>query len=351
MNCNIVENIDNIILDSSNWTSCVKHNYKNNQNKINNYIKKFNTINFCDEINQLTLTNRIGSESVFGQVFKYAPPQDQDLLFAIKLIPILVNDSSIVNKEIETATTLSKTNLPYYPKVYVYGYCNNTIIREKNKEDIKTTAVFMVTELLSFDLYQLLYDEKLSKNITENLLINIITSIINIIDDLNNTQRIIHNDLHVGNIMFRCISPNSIEPVFIDFGLSVKNDQSIFKFNDIKTFFKSLLNNSYELSFLSKFPCIIKSIEYTLDILSLNEFNTLEEYKQFFIISFCMNKIPTNLISIDNFNKNIELYKTLRTGNIKTLQNNLLKRMGDWVETEFDPDSFDEFEDFDLIDE
>lgn len=271
-------------------------------NKENNYetnnsdrITKFHEINYkLNDINlcQIEALERIGSDSTMGEVYKY---DIEDENIAIKILPIINSRSEKINQnEITLAKQVSQLVLEnkskYFPIVYYDIFCNSTFYYEhsnskfaiqslnyqyylylkemfKNEPDIVKNIdsyykagkniieyiesqliennSLLINELFSINS-QLLFSELaytdlrhyLTKRISKEILNIIVLQVLEGIRDLQIYCNIVHNDLHLGNILLLYNPEKEINIMIHDFGRS----KSITKLSlinlktDIRTF-------------------------------------------------------------------------------------------------------------------
>lgn len=260
-----------------------------------------NGSNLCQDVDKLLLDTRIGSESSNAQVFRYIPVPDSDErnVFAIKIVPYeKKSEANQIVKEIDIGKELSSaddTPWTMYPKIYASGKCgevsvkkDSNLYRKYRKETLK--AYYIVYELLSYDLIQLI-DSNI--DVSSSKVIKIISNIFDAIDDLNNTRMIKHNDLHCGNVMFRCDSKGlNLKPVLIDFGMSndyTESDVFVDKYGDIVALFNSLSSRLDKPLFKDKSNIkfaiqVINDMLLEADYIEMDKYiNTVSNFKKFFI--------------------------------------------------------------------
>lgn len=230
-------------------------------------------VNRFDNQCQLNIEKRIGMESTMAEVYKV---NIQEFEVAAKLLPILSNESLIGNqKEIEFATKASELVLSkesvYFPLVYTSTFCPETYFYgssnpqlkfyerslnyqqftflinsiknqkalnqitkyRKNFVDVNTiinllhlnvslsdkvSSYILFSELASFDLDFYLSNYVLSSND----LYYLFEHILNAIEDLQTKLHVVHNDLHLGNILLLESVDSKIGyiPLIHDFGKS-----------------------------------------------------------------------------------------------------------------------------------
>ncbi len=274
-------NLTRLDLTQVKWIPCAEFDYSKNALEEEKYTSE-SKLNPCENLKSIKLSTRLGSQSAIGIVLKYAPPENQNALFALKVIPGTLKD---INIQREIVTSIFLSDIKYYPKFYGYGECLNVLFPE---EKIPVPGVYIVYELLSFDLRQLLSRDY---PISEKELTTLILDIFNIFEDLYK-RNIIHPDTHTGNIMFRCLSKTEIEPVVIDFGSCVPPNELLYKYfpKDKKKFsskisvdptsgYKQFLNTFLSEVNKSKYPNLFKAL-HKLSLLNLTD---IYEYKKRFI--------------------------------------------------------------------
>lgn len=244
-----IENLDNSLLDnresSENLSRLIK--YKKVVDKLNN-------INLCD----IEAIERIGSDSTAGEVYKYKLEKTE--IIAIKILPIINSRSvNINNNEITLAKKVSNLVLEnkskYFPLVYDDIFCDSTYYYEhstskfaiqslnyqqytyvknelekindsdtikeldkiyksgKNLNEIfksigiekslsnlnnKISSQLLFSELAYTDLRNYL-----TKKVSREILREIILQVFEGIKDLQKLAFIVHNDLHLGNVLLR----------------------------------------------------------------------------------------------------------------------------------------------------
>jgi len=207
------------------------YNYFNNIQRYKRYKKIVNYLNSIDltknsclllynKPNQYILGNsihlykQIGSKSKYGVVYKAKNINPKFINIPIFTIKIQL-DSSILKTELEITEKLSKyglknkiPNLPIiYKTIHCYNIPNNSkfplILTKNNKNSKKYTMI--INELASGDLrsflndkYSLIIDDKLWKNIYEQIFICIA---------IMHSKGIKHNDTHDANFLYHKIKP------------------------------------------------------------------------------------------------------------------------------------------------
>ncbi len=203
---------------------------------------------------------RIGSASTMGEVYSH---KIDNQMIAIKILPI-VNLKSVSNnlKEIELAREVSQLVLDgkskYFPLVYFDTFCDSTFFYEHNESKFAKQSLNYqrYDRVFTFDNFkiksQLLFSELaytdlrnyLSEKVDVIILNQIIIQVLQGINDLQNCG-IIHNDLHIGNILLLFNPLETINVLIHDFGKSIKLDIP-YKFTnlqfkkDIITFFNEI---------------------------------------------------------------------------------------------------------------
>jgi len=198
--------------------------------------------------NELACSIRVGSDSDHGEVYLYT----SGCPIVIKVIPINNGFIKYVEKEVQITTKLSQTSNPWYPKVIGSGKCDITKFHPASKfqkhhilQDQATLGMYIGLELLDMDLSTYL------KEFNPTRLASIVKDILYILYDLNITQKISHNDLHLRNIMLR-----GDQFVIIDFG-SATNYTDHDLFGDAITF----LNEFYQAKPLPWIPKLREKME------------------------------------------------------------------------------------------
>ena len=215
--------MDNIICNYTNWKVCENNTDKRKNNK---YFLN-NEEDLCPFLN-LQLSTRIGSDSQYGEVYRFSPPNHKSSLFALKIIPFQAENKDDILQEVKINKKLSdyclKTGYQHYPIFYGFGDCNSIVLHPKSKLpniNGKTAGFFALYEMLSFDFIQFMnfiYNKQLKVSSIE--CISYLIKVIDIIENFNYVQGLYHNDLHLGNLMFRCYECEKSDIVLIDFGKS-----------------------------------------------------------------------------------------------------------------------------------
>jgi hypothetical protein len=296
-------NLDKLDINYTSWKPYKHFNINENTNNIQNYLKN-NKMDLCKE---LKLSTRLGSESVVGIVMKYAPRDNKNILFALKIMPYLSDTEVSIRTEIAINMYSSNSNSNSFAKFFGYGICAKTLFLDE-KKPIK--SIYLTLELLSFDLRQLLTTMLPQININENILANIIIKIFSIIEDLNYNFHIIHPDLHTKNCMFRCLSLHHIEPVLIDFGGCITTKEILTQYDFDKTskynmpilkgksieYINKLIQEipGYNVFLLTlfaefnnkenmiKYPTLLNTIYYTKEAVLNKVFDNSRDYRHFF---------------------------------------------------------------------
>jgi serine/threonine protein kinase len=241
---------DKLSLDYSHWNAnCIQNN-----NKVSLESRMFFlTEDMCEYLKNEELLTRIGSESVNAQVFKFSPANTGNV-FALKVIPYSGHEKKNVIREIEYSEQLgnAETSLDWacYPALYKSCRCDEILIKagsnlHKKYRRLEIPGYFIVYELLAYDLIQLIES---TIALPPRKIASIISDVLRVIEDLNYKQNISHNDLHCGNVMFRCGENGiSFKPVVIDFGTAKEyQDSDVFvqKYGDVVAFFNSLYSRT-----------------------------------------------------------------------------------------------------------
>jgi serine/threonine protein kinase len=233
-------NVQKIKLDYKNWKACE-----------NNTFEQIDIVKPICNIELLELSTRIGSQSANGQVFRFSLPNSIHVM-AIKIIP-KVNKKA--ENEIFLTEIFSILNKSYFPKFYCAKKCfitspkdNLSYISDINKTNSsEISACFMLLECLSFDLRQII-NQTIYFDWNNKTALELVQEICKIIYDFNNLGYF-HNDLHIGNIMFRCYIDKKPDIVLIDFGETKKSPKIR---DDIWAFFKSFIKESLPISHMFK---------------------------------------------------------------------------------------------------
>ena len=181
--------------------------------------------------NKLTLTTRIGSDSENAEVFLY---QHKDRLNVMKVIPVTAFNKHHIQPEINISLQVSAS--AYFPKIYATGKCDFTVFKLSSKFTECKEAFWMIMESIQLDVKQFVtkFDFKFQHIVT------IIHQVIEAIYELNSKFGILHNDLHVGNVMMNVEENNKIKVKLIDFGSACKFNSKFDAYSDLCTFLKSL---------------------------------------------------------------------------------------------------------------
>lgn len=185
---------------------------------------------------------RIGSDSTMGEVYEWHKS-------AMKIIPI-INSNNM--KEIELAKEVSDLVVSglssYFPIVYRWDLCDDTVFYKHSESAFaKQSRAFQKTEELQSHLLfsELAFSDL--KNYIHKLsnleLDEVISQVLKAISDLQVHCGIVHNDLHLGNILLLYKpSEYGVQVLIHDFGRSVKvkSLSSIQKKRDIIIFLNSL---------------------------------------------------------------------------------------------------------------
>ncbi len=290
-----------------NWTYDSQCTIKD---RLNLYETLINYDSFC----KINIEKRIGSESTMAQVFKIAPEGMDDIFIAAKVLPILSEKSHSNNlKEIlfaKTASNLIVTNESiYFPLVYNYSSCKETyfygvgssdinkfhdrsksyqqyefLLKSSNNDKMRNEIIRLKRKFLSIESIKekLLPNIQLPEHISSDILLSEIAScdlfyflnninmnieeyyyllkhIFLAIRDLHVKLNIVHNDLHLGNILIldSSVPKNKIIPLIHDFGKSREsNFENLYDRQHDIFYFLSQLENKFSLP---------KEIEYHLD--------------------------------------------------------------------------------------
>ena len=226
------------------WQTCENHVVQN---------KFYHPQSICN-IDVLQFSTRLGSESANGQVYRFAMPADS-FLFAIKVMPIKDQRREIkIQNEIKITKELSGTI--FTPKYFDSHKCklrlnqNSTLAIGYPPE---VQCYYMCMELLSFDLRQLVNGTVLFEW-NDKTALDLVVEICKTIYEFNSTG-FFHNDLHLGNVMFRCHSSVAPDVVLVDFGETSTKPKIR---DDIWSFLKSFVKEAQPIS--NKFPVAYKMI-------------------------------------------------------------------------------------------
>lgn len=279
-------------------------------NKANILLDRFETYKNVMELIEkenpceIEALERIGSSSTMGEVYSHKIVNQN---VAIKILPI-VNSRSILNnlKEIELAREVSNLVLErkskYFSLVYFDILCDSTFYYEHN--DSKFAKQSLNYQYGSVDnLYKikshLLFSEMaytdLRNHLTQKVNVSILhTIILQVLQGIKDLQKcgIIHNDLHLGNILLLYNPEKEIHILIHDFGKSIK------------------LNMPYKFS----------SLQFKKDILTF--FNEIRAYIQSFYDKnseeyiFIKNKLDSSISVLDETNNKSPISKILELWNI-----------------------------------
>jgi len=247
-----IENLENSLLDDKESSENISRLIKYKK-----VVDKLNSIKLCN----IEAIERIGSDSTAGEVYKYNLEKME--IIAIKILPIINSRSiNINNNEITLAKKVSNLVLEnkskYFPLVYYDIFCdstyyyenstskfaiqslnyqqytyvkseltkindsdNNEIIKELDKiyksgknlnEIFKSIGIEKsLSDLNNKISSQLLFSELaytdlrnyLTKKVSREILREIILQVFEGIKDLQKLAFIVHNDLHLGNVLLR----------------------------------------------------------------------------------------------------------------------------------------------------
>ncbi len=180
----------------------------------NNCLELYNKPNQYILANSIHLYKQIGSDSVYGVIYKAKNINPKFTNIPIFTIKIQL-DSSVLKTELNITNKLSiyglKKKIPNLPIIYKSIDCYNIpknsafpyILTNNIKNSKKYTMI--INELASGDLYSflkdkygLIIDDELWKNIYEQIFISIL---------IIHSKRIKHNDTHDGNFLYHKIKP------------------------------------------------------------------------------------------------------------------------------------------------
>lgn len=227
----------------------------------------------CD----ITPEERIGSESTMGEVYKWRE-------IAVKIMPI-INNKSLQNNIYESNLALEASNLViegksrYFPLVYNWVLCESTLFynHQNSKFSNKSIDYQKTKELQSNLLFsELAYSDlknyalKLEYIILEEEIDEVILQVFKGVRDLQLHHNIIHNDLHLGNILL-LYNPKvyGIHVLIHDFGRSLKvkvlgNNQ---RKKDIITFIIAIRELRREPHLKKVIDFISESLDNVLEII------------------------------------------------------------------------------------
>jgi serine/threonine protein kinase len=258
------------------------------------YKKLINFDTYC----KINIEKRIGSESTMAQVFKV---EANNFYVAVKVLPI-INEKSHPNnlKEILFAKMASDLVIAresiYFPLVYSYSSCKETyfygndtsdinkfysksktfqqydfLLKSTNDSSIRNEIIRLKRKLLSNEYIKekLLPKVQLPEFISSDILLSEIAScdldyyletnnlnyeeyrelLKNIflgIKDLHTKLKIVHNDLHLGNILI--LDLNTVIPLIHDFGKSREsNFEDVYDRQHDIFYFLSRLEHKFSL--------------------------------------------------------------------------------------------------------
>jgi len=265
------------LFDGENTSWNVKNEYKVLPNdRTSNYFvvnELLKNIGLCEIIPD----ERIGSESTMGEVYRWNN-------IAVKIMPI-INKGSYDNNDKECSLAIEVSNLvrkgisKYFPIVYANIFCESTFfynhsnslfaIKSKKYQEFDVIqSHLLLSELAYTDLKN--YAPKFS---TEELN-EVILQVLKGIRDLQLHCNIVHNDLHLGNVLL-LYNPKKykIQILIHDFGRSIKVNKQ-FNFIQRKKDIIIFLASVREL----KVPEINNKINEVINILdtSVSNFPILE---------------------------------------------------------------------------
>ena len=286
----------------------IKELYMQIKNKHDLCIKDYNNkqvIGDTDNNKYIVLDKRIGSESVYGQV--YISHFYKKLgSFAIKVSSLYLN---AFRNEIEILKKLTNEVItfkcPHFPIIYGSINCNFN--------QNKTNEIMVLNELANGDFYSFykLYSDN------DDLILNAIIQIILSLLFFYQKTKYFHNDTHGGNFLYHKVKPGGYFHyklydkdyylknlgflwVCWDFGLSsqIKKNNRKNIYYDIRRILnviKNINNDVNALSLLTKYIDKIKDENKKAKLLQRKEYITGMTY------SDNLNKILSNIISyIDN---------------------------------------------------
>ena len=227
------------VFDAEDSTWNIKNEYEiNSKDEIN-----LDGINLCEIIPD----ERIGSESTMGEVYRWNN-------IAVKIMPLLNKGSYDNNaKECELAMEVSdlvrEGKSKYFPLVYDSTFCESTFFYNHNDSAfaIKSKKFQSGDTIQSHLLFsQLAYSDlkNYASRLNKDELNEVILQVLKGIRDMQLHCNIVHNDLHLGNVLL-LYNPKKykIQALIHDFGRSVKiNKQfnSIQRKKDIIIFLSSI---------------------------------------------------------------------------------------------------------------
>ena len=313
-------NVENKKWKLSEYTTEYTTDYSNSNRILKyNVINKLNN-NFCSDKwneNNIKIIERIGSESSEGEVYKLKIGQD---MIVGKILPIMDTKSLLKNQnEMEIAKKMSDEvllkNTIYFLLVYKTLYCENTLYnpkskfyensckyvlyqdnkrefwRNKNKSldelnlnnlnNLEIPSNILISEIAWGDLREFTSRFKIEYEHCDYIL----KHLFNAIKFLNETMNIMHNDLHMGNVLI--LLNNNLQiyiPLIHDFGKSekMKTWTMYDRITDIyKILYDMSLNPNIPNSFKNK---IQKLLTYIVDIkFNENSYPILDKIHQLYL--------------------------------------------------------------------
>jgi hypothetical protein len=295
-------------------------NFDLNQNYRINRFKNLTKILLNSKVCEVEAIERIGSDSSMGEVYKYEIEKN---FIAIKILPIINSRSKKINEnEINLAKEVSSLVInkksSYFPIVYYDIFCESTFYYEHKQSKFAIQSLnyqyYLYLKNLfkdepevlnSIDSYyklgknlndlvkekygdllevkininsQLLFSELaytdlknyLTKRISKDMLNEIVFQSLEGIRDLQTMCNIVHNDLHLGNILLLFNPENKIQILIHDFGRSIKAPflSLIRKKTDIRTFIIEIkkyvdiyMDGDIHFYFIEKIQNVIENLD------------------------------------------------------------------------------------------
>lgn len=265
-----------------------------------NYIKNINKETCLTKYNnafllgdKILLSNKIGSNSCFGIIYKTVLEYNFLFRVASKIMPLNRNNKKEIDISLITSKQVLDNKNPHFLISYGYFTCNNIQNIDDTTHDImKNNYYIFLNELANGDLYNFIDDFNIKKYNNSNLY----NTLFQIFISIYSFQKLyyIHNDCHFGNFLYHKVK---------------KGGYIHYKINNIDYYLK---NNGFLWCIwdFSLIEALDDEINYNIDynrIIDNITINNIKKINNVGFNNFC-NSIKPNLIIYKNNNEYISYF-------------------------------------------